>query len=35
MNAIEFKNVTKSFQDGDATIEALKTPIFQLKKVNL
>ena len=28
MNAIEFKNVTKSFQDGDATIEALKNTNF-------
>ena len=32
MNAIEFKNVTKSFQDGDATIEALKNTNFSVKK---
>ena len=32
MNAIEFKNVTKSFQDGDATIEALKYTNFSVKK---
>lgn len=32
MNAIEFKNVTKSFQDGDATIEALKKTNFSVKK---
>ena len=31
-NAIEFKNVTKSFQDGDATIEALKNTNFSVKK---
>ena len=32
MNAIEFKNVTKALQDGDATIEALKNTNFSVKK---
>ncbi len=32
MKAIEFKNVTKQFQDGDSTIEALKSTNFSVKK---
>ncbi|CAM3096015.1 MAG: ABC transporter ATP-binding protein [Pseudolactococcus laudensis] len=32
MNAIEFKNVTKSFKDGDEIIEALKSTDFSVKK---
>ena len=35
MNAIEFKNVTKSFKDGDEIIEALKCTDFSVKKANL
>ncbi|WP_312727807.1 ATP-binding cassette domain-containing protein, partial [Enterococcus sp.] len=32
MSAIEFKQVKKSFKDGDATIEALKETNFSVEK---
>lgn len=32
MNAIELKNVTKYFKDGDDKIEALKETDFSVKK---
>ncbi len=32
MSAIEFKQVEKSFKDGDSTIEALKETNFSVEK---